>query len=42
MAVKRLRRLDRQPTNIAVALLVVLTLVLILLYTIVFIASGPL
>jgi len=42
VAVKRLRRLDRQPSNITAALLVALTLVLIFLYTIVAIASGPL
>ncbi len=42
LAVKGLRRPDRQPSNIAAALLVALTLVLILLLTIVAIASGPL
>ena len=42
VAVKRLRRSDRQPSNIAAPLLVALTLVSIFLYTIVAIASGPL
>lgn len=42
VAVKGLRRPDKQPSNIAAALLVALTLVLIFLLTIVSIASGPL